>query len=98
MILAKFTKQPHDRKDYDITYHEWLPAGDQLDGADTVVTCLTHPGDDSLVVDEVQVSPTTAKLWVSGGAHGRRYKVTVQVVTAGGRRDESEVVFVVKDF
>ena len=97
MILAKYEKQPAEVKDYDIDYAEWLgPVGDTVATATTTVTCDTEPVP-TLEIDSIMKSTTAVKLWVSGGTAGVRYKVTVKMTTAGGRLDESELVFTVKD-
>lgn len=97
MILAKYEKQPAEVKDYDIDYAEWLgPVGDTVATATTTVTCDAEPVP-TLLVDSVETSDTLVKLWVSGGTGGVSYKVTVRMTTAGGRLDESELVFKVKD-
>lgn len=99
MILSKFEKQPFDVKDYDIDYTEWLAtSGDTLDVVTTTVACLTDPSDTSLVVDSVSITTTRAVLWISGGTHKAKYKVSVDAETVGGRHDEVELIFYVKDY
>lgn len=99
MILERFMKQPVEVKDYDINYAEWLdPMNDTLQSVDTTVTCLTDPDDVSLVVNTTEVANKAVKLWVSGGTTRQRYKIEVRVTTMGGRIDESELIFVVRDF
>lgn len=99
MILATFTKQPLEFKDYDVNYAPWLaPMGDTLDEIETTVVCVTDPADNSLVVDRTAMTASTLKLWVRGGTAGLRYKVTILAYTVGGRIDESELIFKVKDF
>ena len=99
MILERFTKQPAEVKDYDVDYAEWLdPKSDSLDTAVAVVTCITDPTDTALVVNTVEVDLKSVKLWVSGGTDKQRYKVTIQALTLGGRLDESELIFSIKDF
>lgn len=99
-ILATYTKQPGEVKDYDVDYGEWLlPMSDTLDQVDPTVICLTDSADTSLVVGPTpQITDTVCKLWVSGGTDGARYKVTLLATTVGGRKDESELIFRVKDF
>lgn len=97
-IIARYTKQPWERKDYDIDYSEWLVPGDTLDTITTSVLCMSDPLDDTLRVDAIQNSLTVAKLWISGGTHGRKYKVTIFASTVGGRDDEEEIIFTVKDY
>ena len=97
MILAKYEKQPAEVKDYDIDYSEWLgPVADTVASTTAIVTSVTETVP-TLVVDSIEQSTTTVKLWISGGTAGVSYKVTVQMTTAGGRLDESELVFTVKD-
>ena len=98
MILAKYEKQPVEVKDYDIDYGEWLaPVADDLDAVQTLVECLSDPNDTSLQVDSAPFTASTVKLWISGGTHGARYKVTVTVTTTYERVDQSELIFTVKD-
>ena len=98
MILEKYTKQPAERKDYDIEYAEWLaPVGDTLDQVTPTVECLTDPADTSFLVESVSITSTRAKLWISGGTHSHKYKITIKAETVGGRLDESELIFSVKD-
>ena len=40
----------------------------------------------------------TLKLWMSGGTAGATYKVSFVVTTAGGREDQSELKFNVRDY
>ncbi len=97
MILAKYEKQPAEVKDYDIDYSEWLgPVADTVDVPTATVTSATEPVP-TLEVDSIEQATTAVKLWISGGTAGVSYKVTVQMTTAGGRLDESELVFKVKD-
>lgn len=97
MILAKYEKQPAEVKDYDIDYSEWLgPVGDTVASTTAIVTSVTEAVP-TLEIDSIMDSSTAVKLWISGGTGGVSYKVTVQMTTAGGRLDESELVFKVKD-
>lgn len=98
MILERYQKQPFDRKDYEIDYDEWLGrSGDTLDNVDVDVVCLNDPTDTSLIVAP-QITTTRCVLWVEGGRHRGRYKVSVQATTVHGRKDEVEVIFNVKDY
>ena len=97
MILAKYEKQPAEVKDYDIDYSDWLiPAADTINGITTAVTSETQ-ATPTLVVDYTQLTITLAKLWISGGTVGVQYKITVRMTSAGGRIDESELIFSIKD-
>lgn len=100
MILEKFIKQPSEYKDYDVDFAPWLAHDkeDSLDDVSVRVDCLTDAEDDSLTVPTVQITETTAKLWVAGGTAGRKYKLTIIATTTVGRIDESELIFTVKDY
>lgn len=98
MKLGNFNKQPVEVKDYDIDYGPWLePPGDTLDTIQTVVHRLSGPDAPPLLVDSVELTLDATKLWVSGGADGGKYKVEVTATTVGGRVDQSELIFSVKD-
>ena len=53
--------------------------------------------DTSLQVDRAPFTATTVKLWISGGTHGARYKITVTVTTTYERVDQSELIFTIKE-
>lgn len=99
MILAKYTKQPAEFKDYDVDFAPWLlPMGDTLDDVQVSIVCETDEGDTSLVCSEVQLTTTRCKLWIAGGTVGQKYKVTLLTTSVGTRVDESELVFTIKDY
>lgn len=97
-IIARYIKQPAEYKDYDIDYGDWLLPGDSVDAVSTDVVCITDPSDTELSVANVQNTLTVVKLWIAGGTHGNRYKVTVTVTTVAGRIDEEEIIYTVKDY
>lgn len=98
MILQKFVKQPWEEKDYDIDFAPWLtPISDTLDDVDPSVVCLDDPDDTALVIVSSQISETVLKLWISGGTADRVYKVTVKMTSSSGRKDESELIFAIKE-
>jgi len=91
MIIGSFEKQPSEVLDYDIDCSEWLTEGDNVQNV--VVT----PDDDSLTVDSVLLNDPRIKIWLSGGTHGRSYKVTVGIDTQDGRHKETEFLIQVRD-
>lgn len=98
-ILKRLIKQPGDFKDYDVDYTPWLtPINDTLDQATITVECLTDPADTSLVVDRYGVSAQRIKLWLRDGTAGNVYLITIKATTSGGRTDESELIFTVRDY
>lgn len=100
MILDRKEKQPAEVKDYPIDYSAWLAeisGGDTIVSATAVAVCLDDPADTALIVDKVVVSSTSIAVWLSAGTANKRYKVTVSVITVGGRKDESEFIIKLKD-
>ena len=106
MILEKFEKQPREVKDYDVDFSPWLEAMTAVGGQteiDTLqdvagtVECLSDPTDQTMLLDRVVFTEMRAKFWMSGGTTGNKYKLTIMAITVGGRKDESELIFTVKD-
>lgn len=100
MILQQWARETPDVKDYDIDYAPWLdPVADTLYDITATVRCLTSD-DDSLVVDRIDITATTAKLWISGGQSGQRYRVRVIATTSStpARIDASELDFTVRNY
>jgi hypothetical protein len=98
-ILERFTKQPAEVKDYDVNYAPWLdPMVDTIASHTVVAECTSDPDDTALEIDSTVQTTKALKLWISGGTDGQKYKITIRVTTAGGRIDESELAFTVKDF
>ena len=99
MILEKFIKQPGESKDYDINYSEWLAdISDTLSTVTAAIVCETDATDTSLVCTTVFTTTTAAKFWMTGGTAGKKYKLTATATTAGGRVDESELIFTIKEY
>lgn len=98
MILETYTKQPAEYKDYDVDYSAWLsnPA-DTLFDIEVTVECVSTPGDTELTINHVDMTQQVAKLWVRGGTGGEKYKVTINATTTGGRIDQSELTFKIKE-
>lgn len=100
MILDRKEKQPAEVKDYPIDYSAWLAeisGGDTITAASASVVCLDDATNTALVVDRVALSATAISVWLSSGTADKKYKVTVNVTTAGGRLDQSEFIVKVKD-
>lgn len=78
-VLGSIIKSQDDRLDVDVSFSEWLPEGDAIQDA------TAESSSEELVVESVQLFDDTVKVWISGGAAGGSYTVTVFVATAGGR-------------
>lgn len=93
MKLGSVNQQPSERLSYTVNYSQALSEGDGINASD--VSVEASPG--GLVVDRVRVVDTRVKFWVSGGAAGTAYKVTLTVGTDEGCRFEDEVFFKIKE-
>lgn len=95
MRLAKFTKQPSERKRYVVNYTDWLDTGETL----TDVTFSVSPTTTSpLLVDASALSTDnrSVSLFVSGGLHAQNYEVTMVATTSGGQIKEDELFFSIR--
>jgi hypothetical protein len=91
-ILGTFNKQPNEVLDYDISFAEWIPAGDTIVQAVAVA-------DDGITLGETLIDPTglLVKQWVEGGTSGETYKIQITVTTDDGRVKEAEFKIKVKE-
>lgn len=91
MNLGNFSKQPVEVKDYDIDYSEWLTPGDNVKSAEVTVAPT------GLTIESTFINDPRVKIWLSGGADGTQYKLTVTTTTADGRVKQDEFKVKVKD-
>ena len=94
--IGTFSKQPTDVLDYDVDYSEWLSASDELIAA-TVEIDQTAGAAKTLVLNGQEISSRGIKLWLSGGADGDRYVVTVTSTTKEGRVKQDEFTMNIKE-
>src|SRR5438128_448924 len=96
-VLGNYTKQPNEIETYSISYNDDLTVNDNLTGSATVTVAPA-----GLVVDYSTVIDAPGdhrvRVKVSGGTSGVKYKVTVLVNTADGRRLEDEFYVKIKDY
>lgn len=93
-------KQPREVLDYDFDFSRWLGALDTIDSTLSSSVEVTGGTDDplnTLTIDSVQTSSTAVKVWLSGGVDKVKYKVTILIETAGGRRKEADMIIPVKN-
>lgn len=90
--MDTFYKQPTEVLDYDADYSDWMPTSDTI--TSKTVTC-----ESGLTVDSstFNVSTHVVKAWISGGTDGEIYKVTVTIVTTGGRTKVHEYNVRIRD-
>ena len=93
--MDKFDKQPSEKLDYDCVF-----SGDGLTDGDYLNSIVSVVADDAgITIDSYSLNATThiLKVWVSGGASGHTYKITVLGDTAFGRRLEGDFKIKVKE-
>lgn len=94
-ILEKFTKQPEEVQDYDISFVDWL-AGFSDTGVSHVVTI-----DAGITMISSVLNAGIVKVWISGGVSGVSYKVTATLTTVGSggiaRVKQAEILIKVKE-
>lgn len=101
MIIGRKIKQPAEVKDFPIDYASWFAAKGDNDTIASVTHFVTGLGlspDSALHIDKIVIAPTALVVWVSGGTDKKRYKVTINVITANGRVDQSEFIVKAKDY
>lgn len=89
--IDKWTKQPADVEDYDVSYVDYLEArGDTGD----IHTVVAEPG---ITVVLSTLVAGVVKVWLSGGTDKEDYKITVTLETTGGRTKQVEFVVRVRE-
>ena len=96
MKLARFTKQPSERKRYTIDYSDWLDTGETISTVAFVPSPVATGG---LEIDAFSIAtPATAVVFFANyGVSGTTYTVTVTITTSGGQIKEDEVLFSVRE-
>jgi hypothetical protein len=91
MSLDKYTKQPADTEDFDISFVDYLIARDDTGSGLTVAV------DDGITLVSSNLVAGVAKVWLSGGTTGTTYKITATLTTTGGRIKQHEILVKVKE-
>ena len=91
-ILSIFEKQPADEQDYDIDFRGWLAHQE-----DTASSCEVSV-DDGLRLLSYAIHLGVVKVWLAGGTHRKKYKVSITVTTTGGRVHQEEIVIKVREY
>lgn len=96
-VLAKYVKQPAERKRYQIVYTNWLDTGELVTSVTFTVDKVTVP---PLVVDGVQNTSDGlgVQYYVSGGVDKSSYTVTAHLTTNNGPQlREDEIFFSIRE-
>lgn len=96
MKLARFTKQPAERKRYSIDYSDWLDTGETISTVTFVPSPIATGG---LEIDAYSIaSPATSVVFFANyGVSGTTYTVTVTITTSGGQIKEDEILFAIRE-
>lgn len=103
MILGTFYKQPAETLDFDIDFSQFLADGDTLVSVGnppvpSPLNVSVSPSGLTVGGTYVVDSGTTVKQWLSGGADGGRYKISITATSNAGRVKQVEFVVRVKDY
>ena len=93
-VLEKFTKQPGETQDYDISFVDYLAA---LSDTQKSASPLAVTADTGITLLSSTCVAGVAKVWLSGGTDGTTYKITATLTTTGGRIKEAEIAIKVKE-
>lgn len=96
MKLARFVKQPADRKRYAVDYSDWLDTGETVTAVAFGVSPSATGG---LAVDASSIASTgkSVVFFASAGVSGTTYTVTITITTSGGQIKEDEILFSVRE-
>ncbi len=100
MIVTTFEKQPWDEQDYGLDINPYLSEVSDDTIASAVMTLPDGvSGEVSLGTGSLELvhQGGFVKFWVIGGVHGKKYKLTLRIVTTGGRKKEYEVMIKVRE-
>ncbi len=89
-FIAKHVKQPVEVQDYPLDFTSYLQEVNDLAESHTV------EASDGVVVESSSLVRGVVRVFVSGGQHGRTYKVSVTVTTKGGRVKQLDIQLKVK--
>jgi hypothetical protein len=98
--LAKFVKDPDETKRYVVSYVDWLATGELLESVVFEVNVDSGPDNATLPVVESNALSTdliAVVFFVSGGAAGAVYKITLRVNTNGGQIKEDAILISVRN-
>lgn len=91
-ILGRFSKQMAETESFTISYREDMAKGDGLLTVDFVV----EPS--GLTIVRSEVAALDARVWLSGGTVGSKYKITATASTGDGRVLQDEFFLTIKEY
>lgn len=91
-VLGKYIKQPAETESYTIDYSDDLTDGDGV--VDLAVT-VSAP---TITLVSTNYDLKSARIWLSGGDVGTKYKIEVTATTGDGRVLQDEFYVTIKDY
>jgi len=95
--LPVATKDPDAKLDYGFDWGAdgWLPQSDHITSASWV---QSHAADvEDLVLSQITFGDGMAIVWVEGGALGKDYRLTCEISTQAGRRDDRTFILKIRE-
>ena len=92
MSIKVFEKQPVEVLDFFFDFRNWLTSKQ-----DTAASYTVTAQAGVVVASHNMTTPGVVQVFMSGGVHGQRYKVTCDLVTAGARTKQAEFSLKLKD-
>ena len=91
-VLGKYIKQPAETESYTIDY------SDDLTDGDGIVELAVTVSDPSITLVSTNHDLLSARVWLSGGTTGVKYKIEVTATTGDGRVLQDEFFVTIKDY
>lgn len=97
MRLAKYLKEPGERKRYILDYSDWLDTGETITNVSFSVSPAESGG---LTIDASSIGPTanTVVFFASLGLSGTTYTAECVITTSTGQVKEDQIVFAVREY
>jgi len=95
MSTKVFEKQPTEVLDFFFDFRTWLTSKTDTPASSTSYTVEAQPG--VTVQSHNMNTPGVVQVFMAGGTHGQKYKVTCDLDTTGGRKKQAEFQLKLKD-
>ena len=99
MIIGTALQQPSEVLDYDVDYSSFFSTvgGDTVSNEVGKLTVSVFPTGPSATV--FKTSDTGIKIWLDSASQPEgEYKVTIKMISTGGRTKEDEIIMIIKEF
>ena len=90
-------KQPSEVRTYTMNFGNLMATGETISTIASVTSELRGGGSSNLVLASETISGQTVTLVISGGTHGRTYRVEIKITTSNGQTLEGDGILKVLD-